>query len=341
MVLRCKGRRLREVWTQLDTQSTSNTPSASRRLFITWCTSIADGFDHAVTDEEFVENRSEPTALCGASVQWGPMELPPGRPCTACLAVLRAAVGRGAVLARQSALAKDSAESPSVLPRVASTLRYACANHTIGWFISNREGKRVVGVASSRPSSTVSVTSEGDRPEPPVAAGRHPAAAGVPAGEGTNSARALFLSPAQVAPDAVTVTTGARPAAQPGLPYCIDPSAVGAGLGGPNFSASPSSSLGATETASCEQRRAGTVVPPATLGQTSRRDDHQRPDVDLSSAVRVPGQQDGHRPLRPRRTVLLTTKPVELASPAWGVGRVRPERPVGSAPATKPTPEQR
>jgi hypothetical protein len=59
------------------------------RIFTTWLTST-DRIDHAVTDEEFHDNRPEPEAVCGAVIMLAPMETPPGPRCARCTAFLTA-----------------------------------------------------------------------------------------------------------------------------------------------------------------------------------------------------------------------------------------------------------
>jgi hypothetical protein len=60
-----------------------------QRIFTTWLTST-DRVDHAVTDEEFHDNRPEPEAVCGAVITLAPMETPPGPRCARCTAFLTA-----------------------------------------------------------------------------------------------------------------------------------------------------------------------------------------------------------------------------------------------------------
>lgn len=59
------------------------------RIFTTWLTST-DRVDHAVTDEEFHDNRPEPEAVCGAVITLAPLETPPGPRCARCTAFLMA-----------------------------------------------------------------------------------------------------------------------------------------------------------------------------------------------------------------------------------------------------------
>ena len=58
-------------------------------LFTTWLTST-DRIDHAVTDEQFHDNRPEPEAVCGAVIMLAPMETPPGPRCARCATFLTA-----------------------------------------------------------------------------------------------------------------------------------------------------------------------------------------------------------------------------------------------------------
>ncbi|MEV6611300.1 hypothetical protein [Kutzneria sp. NPDC051319] len=60
-----------------------------QRIFTTWLTS-ADRVDHAVTDEEFHDNRPEPAAVCGAVIVLASMETPPGPRCARCATFLTA-----------------------------------------------------------------------------------------------------------------------------------------------------------------------------------------------------------------------------------------------------------
>ncbi|MFI9381857.1 hypothetical protein [Kutzneria sp. NPDC052558] len=59
------------------------------RIFTAWLTS-ADRVDHAVTDEQFHDNRPEPEAVCGDVILLAAMETPPGPVCPRCAAVLQA-----------------------------------------------------------------------------------------------------------------------------------------------------------------------------------------------------------------------------------------------------------
>jgi hypothetical protein len=63
--------------------------SRAGTLFTTWLTST-DRVDHAVTDEQFHDNRPEPEAVCGAVIMLAPMEAPPGPRCARCTAFLTA-----------------------------------------------------------------------------------------------------------------------------------------------------------------------------------------------------------------------------------------------------------
>jgi len=63
--------------------------SRTGTLFTTWLTSV-DRVDHAVTDEEFHDNRPEPEAVCGAVIMLAPMETAPGPRCARCAAFLKA-----------------------------------------------------------------------------------------------------------------------------------------------------------------------------------------------------------------------------------------------------------
>lgn len=50
----------------------------------------ADGFDHAITDEEFAAHRPEPAAVCGEVITLAPMETPSCPRCARCSAFLAA-----------------------------------------------------------------------------------------------------------------------------------------------------------------------------------------------------------------------------------------------------------
>ncbi|WP_134664045.1 hypothetical protein [Amycolatopsis sp. CFH S0078] len=63
------------------------------RLFVTWFTSGADGYSHAVTDEEAgrgFQLGADPEAVCGHVVTPVPLAAPPGRGCPRCELYLRA-----------------------------------------------------------------------------------------------------------------------------------------------------------------------------------------------------------------------------------------------------------
>jgi hypothetical protein len=67
--------------------------SAAESLYVAWHRCVADGQDHAVTDEEFARGRQEHTqgryaAVCGHVALVGSMLLPPGRVCARCHAYL-------------------------------------------------------------------------------------------------------------------------------------------------------------------------------------------------------------------------------------------------------------
>lgn len=64
-------------------------------LYTTWQTSIVDGFDHAVTDEEMaagaaVQSQGRRAAVCGDVVLCASLCSPPGPRCARCAAFLRA-----------------------------------------------------------------------------------------------------------------------------------------------------------------------------------------------------------------------------------------------------------
>jgi hypothetical protein len=302
---------------------------AGRGLFITWCTSVADGADHAVTDEEFAARRGAPVALCGVAVEWGPMELPPSPLCPACRTALRDA-SAGAILVRHTIADPDAPCGTRRPHRVAARLCRALAFHPIRWFSVPRAIALVGQAGGGRASSTVAVPPAGDRPEPPAALRSRLDAAGAPAGEGTPGGLpvACVSSPALFVPATVSVTDG-RHAAQPSLPS-TDPGAVSAGLGGPNSSAARSLPA-AAEAASAGDAAAGTVVPPCHPGP--RRDDHQLPAAAPSAVYpegRDTGRQDEHRPWGPRRCVLLAhptiDAPVEIAQGDPASPTVRAQR---------------
>ncbi|WP_027946530.1 hypothetical protein [Amycolatopsis taiwanensis] len=62
------------------------------RLFVSWQTSIGDGFDHAITDEEFTvghrRQRGEFEAVCGAVICLADSHSPPGPSCPRCSALV-------------------------------------------------------------------------------------------------------------------------------------------------------------------------------------------------------------------------------------------------------------
>jgi hypothetical protein len=61
----------------------------ANRMFTSWFTSVVDGLDHAVTDEEFADHRPEPAAVCGIVLLLAPLTSPNGRRCTQCVWFLR------------------------------------------------------------------------------------------------------------------------------------------------------------------------------------------------------------------------------------------------------------
>lgn len=67
---------------------------SERKLYVTWHRSMADGCQHAVTDEEFTyryqRREGEYRAVCGHVVLGGLMSLPPGPVCGACDRYVRA-----------------------------------------------------------------------------------------------------------------------------------------------------------------------------------------------------------------------------------------------------------
>ena len=72
---------------------------AGEKIFTTWLTG-SDGADHAVTDEEFHDNRPEPGTVCGEVMLLAPMEAPPGPRCPQCVAFLAARESMGDLDAR-------------------------------------------------------------------------------------------------------------------------------------------------------------------------------------------------------------------------------------------------
>lgn len=314
----------------------TTTEVASVRLFITWFTSIADGLDHAVTDEAFAENRGAPTTFCGAVIEWGPMELPSGPLCEACRGVL--GVAATTVLSGQKLPVEERRPLAAGLLAVVEQLCEAARLSPFGWSCRRNATNGAPGNLFGA-SSQLAVTPTGDHPEPPAGMRRNQVPAGETAGEGATSRQASVSSPAQFASGTVSVT-GVRRAVQPNIPPAADRWPVGVGLGGPNPSATPLSFPAAAEIASAGQTAAGTVVPP---GMTQpRRDDHQLPAAGLSPAT--PEGRDGQQDAaRPRRCVLLADKhlpsAVEVVSAAWALGRIGPELP--PAPADIPVPTQR
>lgn len=73
---------------------TTERPRVPGRVFVTWQTSLYDGCDHAITDEEFAfgprRRQGEFEAVCGAVFCLAGSHSPPGRRCACCVAFLRA-----------------------------------------------------------------------------------------------------------------------------------------------------------------------------------------------------------------------------------------------------------
>jgi hypothetical protein len=68
-------------------------PVQGERLFVTWFRSGADGYEHAVTDEEAARAyhaSADAQSVCGHHVVPLPLTSPPGRKCSRCLAYLLA-----------------------------------------------------------------------------------------------------------------------------------------------------------------------------------------------------------------------------------------------------------
>lgn len=245
-------------------------PTVTAALFATWCRSLGDGGDHAVADEAIAAEPGRPTALCGTEVVWCPMEWAPGPRCEACLLALREAPGRTPCLAA----AGEQYGSPTALPSVVSGLRRAIPFRPIRW-IARRRARTTLRTETLYPaSSNAAVTLRGDRTVPPAETWPEPVvSAGAPAGEGTDTP---VPSPAQFAPDTVSVTGVRRSAAQTG-PAPSGPGAPLTGLGGHQLPAAAHLS---------------------------------------TSAAIPDGRDTGQQDARPRRCVLLTQPPIELPIPA-------------------------
>lgn len=88
---------------------------ASHGLYVTWHRCVVDGFDHAVTDEEFAKRGARPAgcrrAVCGHMLMMGSALAPPGPPCESCDTYL-------STLARLRLTQEHQAERPSALRRL-------------------------------------------------------------------------------------------------------------------------------------------------------------------------------------------------------------------------------
>lgn len=133
---------------------------AAEQLFTAWMTSTTDGYDHAVTDEEFTAHRPEPEAVCGAVLYLAPMEQAPGSRCPRCVAFL---------------------EARATLPTLEQRLGVR-RHRRAGWLY------RLVQATLSPVVPRPRASARHDRPEPPAAMHRPVVAAGPehPAGTGAN-----------------------------------------------------------------------------------------------------------------------------------------------------------
>ncbi|WP_153033863.1 hypothetical protein [Amycolatopsis sp. YIM 10] len=79
-------------------------PGYAGGLYVSWHRCVVDGYDHAVTDEQFAAGRSERLgryeSVCGHVVDVAPMLWSPGEPCTRCLLYLEARDGLRTVARR-------------------------------------------------------------------------------------------------------------------------------------------------------------------------------------------------------------------------------------------------
>lgn len=142
----------------VDTQTAVTGPSGPRmppRLFTTWMTSMTDGRDHAVTDEEFAAHRPEVTAVCDWVFLLAPLTCPNQACCPRCVAIVRAnriGVDQGAYADRRS-----RAQGAAV-----------GAIHPIQWFRAlihrERSHRRQKGLSWPLPGSPV--PAQRDRSEP-------------------------------------------------------------------------------------------------------------------------------------------------------------------------------
>ncbi len=73
------------------TMSEIKAPEDACRLFVTWQSNLYDGYDHAITDEEFAlggqQQYGQYAAICGTKVCLTDSFLPPGPPCPRCVAL--------------------------------------------------------------------------------------------------------------------------------------------------------------------------------------------------------------------------------------------------------------
>lgn len=208
------------------------TATAVATLFTTWFTSLADGLDHAVTDEAFAEHRAEPTALCEAVIAWAPMELAPGPRCEGCLVILRAAVAA----TTDAGSAVDGVGRPG-LHSVAARMLAVLPIHPIRWIEENRSRVQPRRATAVQASSPTVVAHQRDHHEPPAGidrcTGQSPVvSAGAQAG-GEIALRAPISSPAPFVLDTVPVTDVQSAAQSRGA----GPGVAGAGLGSPQLPA--------------------------------------------------------------------------------------------------------
>lgn len=85
---------------------------SDQRLHVSWFTSATDGREHAVTDEEYAqarEARTDPEAVCGATMLPTSLTAKPGKRCLSCARYVQA---------RQTLTADLFRDEPSRLARL-------------------------------------------------------------------------------------------------------------------------------------------------------------------------------------------------------------------------------
>lgn len=128
------------------------------RLLVTWHRCVIDGFDHAVTDEEFTWGASRLQGryggVCGHLVAVDSMLLPPAPPCPRCRAVLRAN-------AAERAKSRRSARRLGRIRRLFRRMHAPAVSRTLPTPTPARDGR------TPTPAKT------GSAPTAPVLAGHH------------------------------------------------------------------------------------------------------------------------------------------------------------------------